>query len=1025
MRAPFLALFACYVGFAFFACSDSAAAPAVRTDIKPAQDGSVIHGGLVGGAKAAGDTLLLMGPAGSGAPYVGNFQDTGGNPAWHGWTSVDETAPGPSHWNASTVGAISGGWSAWCGDPTLASCAPGDPVGGYGNNWDETLEWRGVVADPAQGCSVDVSALVSYDTEPGYDFCYLSVEKRDQGSIDLWTGDGLAGPVAVAETAVYGPGDYLGDGGDEVAVLFRFTSDGAWSDQDCLYESAGAFRVDDVVVTLSNGTGTSHDFEDGTLGPFVPKQVPGVGDFAQIWTGLRDLDPCVQNASPQVAFIDDGVVVPGTGGTPCISWCYGPGGFIVNHSGGLAGEGHYLDNFVVSPPMTWPSAGGDGARLAFTVFRHEDLAPDTPWMFYRWEVRSTAGTTLQDLEAAPWQDRSWVYYGGPAYLESEYEISDLMVPGRAQVQVRLGVLQIGWVWGIYGDNGTPAPYFDNVRFKVYDHQGPAMLARGIDLAEDAFPASGVVDLQDLGSNSVRFDMARSIAPAAHLHLDHGDSIVFDARAVRAGAALVGRPRLHYKLLANPVFDPFRTAGLPAMGWVECDSARNASGTVIGGRWCADLPDTGFLFPGDVLHYYLEATDAVGGDQRTALLPADTTGFGRFADLADYDPAFTVRALPTVVPGGEGQRQPDWLFWDDAGSPEARATWRFALLEAAGPPAVATYPDWLSYDVYTTNGAFSGVGNGLGAAATAAQLGGYAGLLYTSGSQSSYTLANGDYDRDPSPDVQVLDAWLRLGSKRLIATGSGLASSLPSGLGGAFRQEWLGVDAVAIDVKPLVGGQVAPRALALAGNPVLTSVSSWLAYGGCPRPVLLDAVVPQTGAVRLAEYADPSGAPGGYPYSAATLHEVAAYGARVLSLPVDLAAVYTDPDEGLKASAQQAARSRLLLDMIAYCGGIGDGPNEFAGVPAGAAPLAVAQQPNPFNPRTVITWTMARPGRLELKVYDLRGRLVRTLHDGPAAATGSVAWDGTGDHGGAAASGVYFYEAHGAGRRTVGKMTLLR
>lgn len=1024
MRAPVLVLFACCLAFVLFASSGFAAAPAVRSDLIPVQGGAVIHGGLVGGAKAAGDTILLMGPAGSGAPYVGNFEDTGGNPAWHGWTSVDETAPGPSHWHASTDGAVSGGWSAWCGDPTLASCGSGDPVGGYGNHWDETLEWRGVVAAPALGCSVDVSALVSYDTEPGYDFCYLSVEKRDQGLVDLWTGDGLAGPVAVAETAVYAPGDYLGDGGDEVAVLFRFVSDGAWSDQDCLDPSAGAFRVDDVVIALSNGTGTGHDFEDGTLGPFVPIQAPGVGDFAHIWSGLRDIDPCVQNASPQVAFIDDGVVVPGTGGTPCISWCYGPGGFIVNNSGGLAGPGHHLHNAVISPAMTWPDAAKDGARLALTVYRHEDLMPGSPGMFYTWGVRSSVGNLPADIEAANWSD-GFANYGGPDYRRIEQDISDLMVPGRTQVQVRLGVYHLGWVWGWNGSDGTPAPYFDNIRFKVYDHQGPTMVARDIDLAEDAFPASGVVDLVDLGSNSVRFDMARSIAPASHMHLDHGDSIVFDARVVRAGAALVGRPRLHYKLLANPVFDPYRTAGLPATGWVECDTARNASGTVVVGRWYADLPDTGFLFPGDILHYYLEATDAVGGDQRTALLPADTTGFNRFYDLADYAPAFTVRALPTVVQGGDGLRQSDWLFWDDSGSREARATWRFALLEAAGPPTVVTYPSWLTYDVYTTNGASSGVGNGLGAAATAAQLGGYKGLLYTSGSQFAYTLANGDFDRDPSPDVQVIDAWLRQGNKRLIATGSGLASSLPSGLGGAFRQEWLGVDAVAVDVKPLVGGQVAPRALAVAGNPVLTSVSSWLAYGGCPRPVLLDAVVPRTGAVRLAEYADPSGAPGGYPYSAATLHEVPAYGARVLSLPVDLAAVHTDPDEAAKAGAQQAARSRLLHDMFDFCGGIGDGPNEFAGVPAGAAPLAVAQQPNPFNPRTVITWTMARPGRLELKVYDLRGRLVRTLHDGPATATGSVAWDGTGDHGGAAASGVYFYEAHAAGQRTVGKMTLLR
>ena len=78
MRAPVLAMFACCLAFALFASYGFAAAPAVRTDLIPVRDGGVIHGGLVGGAKAAGDTILLMGPAGSGAPYVGNFEDTGG-----------------------------------------------------------------------------------------------------------------------------------------------------------------------------------------------------------------------------------------------------------------------------------------------------------------------------------------------------------------------------------------------------------------------------------------------------------------------------------------------------------------------------------------------------------------------------------------------------------------------------------------------------------------------------------------------------------------------------------------------------------------------------------------------------------------------------------------------------------------------------------------------------------------------------------------------------------------------------------
>ena len=36
-------------------------------------------------------------------------------------------------------------------------------------------------------------------------------------------------------------------------------------------------------------------------------------------------------------WIEDGGVVPGTGGTPCITWCYGPEGFVTNGTGGVSG----------------------------------------------------------------------------------------------------------------------------------------------------------------------------------------------------------------------------------------------------------------------------------------------------------------------------------------------------------------------------------------------------------------------------------------------------------------------------------------------------------------------------------------------------------------------------------------------------------------------------------------------------------------------------------------------------------------
>ena len=185
-------------------------------------------------------------------------------------------------------------------------------------------------------CQVDIDAVVNHDVEPFYDYCHLSVLTAG-GRIDLWTADGIGTGVVLAETHTYQPGDYVGLLGDEVVVQFRVESDGAWSDEDCGHPSAGAMQVDDVVITLSNGSGAAHDFEDGTLGPFAAVGPIGVGDFAQLMNNLQDLDACVSNTTYQVVFIDDGLVVPGTGGSPCINWCYGPNGYIVNTTGGLAG----------------------------------------------------------------------------------------------------------------------------------------------------------------------------------------------------------------------------------------------------------------------------------------------------------------------------------------------------------------------------------------------------------------------------------------------------------------------------------------------------------------------------------------------------------------------------------------------------------------------------------------------------------------------------------------------------------------
>jgi hypothetical protein len=96
----------------------------------------------------------------------------------------------------------------------------------------------------------------------------------------------------------------------------------------------------------------------------------------------------------------------------------------------------------------------------------------------------------------------------------------------------------------------------------------------------------------------------------------------------------------------------------------------------------------------------------------------------------------------------------------------------------------------------------------------------------------------------------------------------------------------------------------------------------------------------------------------------------------------------------------------------------------APAPAGAALASAA--PNPFAAGTVIRWTLARAGRVELSVFDLVGRQVRTLADGPAlAGPHTVEWNGLDDSGRHVVPGVYFYRLRADGRSEAKRVVVLR
>ncbi len=84
------------------------------------------------------------------------------------------------------------------------------------------------------------------------------------------------------------------------------------------------------------------------------------------------------------------------------------------------------------------------------------------------------------------------------------------------------------------------------------------------------------------------------------------------------------------------------------------------------------------------------------------------------------------------------------------------------------------------------------------------------------------------------------------------------------------------------------------------------------------------------------------------------------------------------------------------------------------------------RPNPFNPTTAIGYTMVAAGVAEIVVYDVRGRLVRTLVSGRVSAGyNEVVWDGRDDSGNRVASGVYLYQLRAGNVVETKKMVMLK
>jgi hypothetical protein len=83
-------------------------------------------------------------------------------------------------------------------------------------------------------------------------------------------------------------------------------------------------------------------------------------------------------------------------------------------------------------------------------------------------------------------------------------------------------------------------------------------------------------------------------------------------------------------------------------------------------------------------------------------------------------------------------------------------------------------------------------------------------------------------------------------------------------------------------------------------------------------------------------------------------------------------------------------------------------------------------PNPATASTSVRLDLPAPGRVSMSVYDMCGRLVRTLHDGwMIQGSHAVTWDGDGEAGAPLSTGVYFLRAERGTASAVTKVVLLR
>jgi hypothetical protein len=954
--------------------------------------------------------------------------DQGPSCVTEGWTAVDITAQPGEFFHVDDFAGLGGGdygrlvplegnQSMWCGarpdanDPYLCGFAS---LPGYGNQWDQAICTRNCLTVTGDA-TIDFSA--SWDGEPAYDATELQYDLCDENWTDIYGGLGV---WDIPGSGVFSFDVEAALHGGQLRFRFNFTSDGAWSDEDGLWNTDGAFIIDEISVTDTSGTVVPYEnFEDESPGDteandWINCATPGYGDFAGLYKGITMVqeDPCQSNFSCVWAFVNGSTYNYACGGYPAQD--------VVPYENV---RGQFIQSQIWSPEI--PVAGtGTVWEMSFEVYR--DL-PLSAVVFYQWHVRP-----LIDGCPSGWQDYSFVFYGpGKDWLNSVSSVGSLLSPGATHVQIALGVIDMCYYWGdIYGDClcHSHSPIFDNVSLYRIASDGPQWSLRDIDQFQDNFSADGTI------SGTARADMANDVLPSYSAGILPGDSATVTVNDPDAGLDFhvpgdgSSGPAVYCyvsvdgpnestapaDLVDDPRYTVIGTQSIAGRTWtqIQMDTTWTSGGGMVADRYNIDLNDNLFV-PGDTVWFFYGGRSAPPSNAWTYAALSIPTASGQTDDItvaAENPDEFTILPAAGYIRGG------DVLYVDGM---------NFRGAQVFFDASFDVFGERERVDRYDIRGPSSSVGNHPASRVVnefQQIIPVYRKIIWNTGDLET-AFGDGSGEPDKSDDTGLLFNFLEYLPQTggVYMSGDDVAEAwvneFTSVSATALRSKYIDFNLVTGDHAPIVG--VSPLGVGHAAG-FLSDIfgpDTLVAFGGCPVINDFDVIAPNGTATLEMSYHGNGTAVGAIVADTTTNLQGRAVGFVLSGFSYHY--IRDTRAQGYLAREKHMAKIINWLGNL-WTPGLGSGP----AVPTNSL---LQNYPNPFNPTTTIRYSIAERGHVSLRVYNVAGQLVKTLVDevrSPAAIE-PYTWDGRNDAGQPVSSGVYFYRLIAKNYTQTKKMVLLK